>query len=303
MKQRFYIKSLLIALLVLLGGGGASAAEETITFSQKGYDNGELITTVNGSVIKIEFKKGSNSNGPKYYDSGTAVRAYGGNYFTVTASDNTITNIVLGFGSSDGSNAITTDVETYISGTWTGSSKSVTFTIGGTSGNRRIASITVTYTTETPSREEDPNNRFAVEEDNATIGVEYTMPEFTTSSDGAKSYTSSDTDVATINSSGVITLIKKGTTTITVTTAQTATYAQGSASYTLHVAKGNPVLSFAQETVTAYLGTNQAGPLLTNPGDGTVTYEISDPSIATIQSNGYIQPIAAGTATVTATTV
>lgn len=68
------------------------------------------------------------------------------------------------------------------------------------------------------------------------------------------------------------------------------------------MAKGTPVLSFAQETVTAYLGTDQNGPKLTNPGNGAVTYEISDPSIATIQTNGYIHPIAAGTATVTATT-
>lgn len=167
----------------------------------------------------------------------------------------------------------------------------------------REVTKTVTYNiTVTAPGEEDPNNSFAVEEDNATIGVPYTMPTFSTDSDGAKSYTSSNPDVATISSSGQITLIKEGTTTITVTTAQTATYAQGSASYILHVAKGTPALSFAQETVTVYLGTDQMGPALTNPGDGTASYTISDPEIATIQSNGYIQPKATGTATVTVTT-
>ncbi|MBR4925290.1 MAG: Ig-like domain-containing protein [Prevotella sp.] len=302
MKQKFYFKSLLIALFVLFGGGGISAAVETITFSEQGYTNQQTITTVTGTGITITFDKGTNSNAPKYYTSGTAIRAYGGNYFTVEANGKTITQIVLGFGSSDGSNAITTDVGTYSSGTWTGEANSVKFTIGGSSGNRRLASISVTYTTETPSGEENPNNSFAVEEDNATIGEPYTMPEFTTSSDGAKSYSSSNTDVATISSSGQITLKKYGETTITVSTAQTETYAQGSASYLLHVAKGTPVLSFAQETVTAYLGTNQNGPALTNPGDGTPTYTISDPEIATIQSNGYIQPKATGTASVTVTT-
>ena len=302
MKQKFYFKSLLIALFVLFGGGGISAAVETITFSEQGYTNQQTITTVTGTGITITFDKGTNSNAPKYYTSGTAIRAYGGNYFTVEANGKTITQIVLGFGSSDGSNAITTDVGTYSSGTWTGEANSVKFTIGGSSGNRRLASISVTYTTETPSGEENPNNSFAVEEDNATIGEPYTMPEFTTSSDGAKSYSSSNTDVATISSNGLITLKKAGTTEITVSTAQTETYAQGSASYLLHVAKGTPVLSFAQETVTAYLGTNQNGPALTNPGDGTPTYTISDPEIATIQSNGYIQPKATGTATVTVTT-
>ena len=51
------------------------------------------------------------------------------------------------FGSSDGSNTITTDVNTYSNGTWTGSATSVKFTIGGTSGNRRIKKIAVTYKT------------------------------------------------------------------------------------------------------------------------------------------------------------
>ncbi len=305
MKQFLHLKSLLIALLVLFGGGSVSAQEETetITFSEKRFSNGESVNKVYGTGITITFNKGTSSNTPTYYNTGSAVRVYGGGYFIVTANGNNITKIVIGFGSGDGSNTITTDVGTYSSdGTWTGNAESVKFTIGGTSGHRRIASIAVTYTTETPSGEENPNNSFAVEEDNATIGEPYTMPEFTTSSDGAKSYSSSDTDVATISSSGQITLIKEGTTEITVSTAQTATYAQGSASYLLHVAKGTPVLSFAQETVTAYLGTNQNGPALTNPGDGTPTYTISDPEIATIQSNGYIQPKAKGTATVTVTT-
>lgn len=175
-----------------------------------------------------------------------------------------------------------------------------TVTVSYTEGE---ITMTVTYKiTVTAPGEENPNNSFAVEEDNATIGEPYTMPEFTTSSDGAKSYSSSDTDVATISSNGLITLKKAGTTEITVSTAQTETYAQGSASYLLHVAKGTPVLSFASETVTAYLGTEQNGPALNNPGDGTKTYTISDPDIATIQSNGYIQPKTTGTATVTVTT-
>ena len=99
----------------------------------------------------------------------------------------------------------------------------------------------------------------------------------------------------------MITLLKAGKTTITVKTAQTAKYAEGYASYTLIVGKGTPVLSFASETFTIYLGTDKYGPELTNPSDIDVTYEISNPDIATIQSNGYIQPKTKGTATVTVT--
>ena len=96
--------------------------------------------------MSISFNKGSNSSAPKYYTTGEAIRAYGGNYFTVAAKQNhKISKIELSFASGEGSNAITTDVVTYSNGTWEGSASSVKFTIGGTSGHRRIAAIKVTY--------------------------------------------------------------------------------------------------------------------------------------------------------------
>ena len=163
--------------------------------------------------------------------------------------------------------------------------------------------FTITYVDETAGTgTEDPQNSFANATENAKVGVPYTVQKITTLSSGRKSYESSEETVATIDNNGSVTLKKAGETTITVTTAADDNYAEGSASYKLIVEKGTPGLSFAQETVTAYLGTDQNGPKLTNPGNGAVTYEISDPSIATIQTNGYIHPIAAGTATVTATT-
>lgn len=291
-------------MFVLFTGGGISAADktETIYFYQL-YENGDEVTTVEGTGITITFNKGTNSNAPKYFTTGSAIRAYGGNYFTVTANGNKITKIVIGFGSpGDGSNEITTDFVTYDNnGTWTGMANSVTFTIGGTSGNRRIASIAVTYVSEQGQGTLDPQNSFANATENARVGVPYTVQEITTLSTGRKSYASSDETVATIDGSGNVTLKKAGETTITVTTAADDNYKEGSASYKLIVAKGTPVLSFAQETVTAYLGTDQKGPELNNPGKIAVTYEISNPDIATIQSNGYIQPKATGTAIVTVT--
>ena len=109
-------------MFVLFAGGGISAETETIVFSEQGYQNKTLVSRVIGTNIQIDFYKGTNSsNGPTYYDSGTAVRAYGGNYFTVTAkaNGNNIKKIVIRFGSGDGSNEITTDVVTYDDGTWT----------------------------------------------------------------------------------------------------------------------------------------------------------------------------------------
>ena len=131
---------------MLFGVSSAWAAEETITFSEKGYSNAEAIESVSGTDFTITFDKGTNNNDPKYYTTGSAIRCYGGNTFTVS-STKTITKIVLTFASGEGSNAITTDPGTYQAkdGTWEGSASSIVFTIGGSTGHRRLASITVTY--------------------------------------------------------------------------------------------------------------------------------------------------------------
>ncbi len=150
MKKSFTI--LMTAALMLLSGLGwaQTRTEVTWTASEQGYTNGQEITDVTfDENVAATFAKGTNSNAPKYYTSGTAIRCYGGNYFTVS-SDYDLTQIVITFGSSDGSNAITTDCGTYENGTWTGAANSVTFTIGGTSGNRRIAGFAITYSAEAP---------------------------------------------------------------------------------------------------------------------------------------------------------
>ena len=122
------------------------ATTETITCANLGYSNGAAVTRVDGENFSIVWDKGTNNNAPKYYSTGSGIRAYGGNYFTIS-SEKTITKVVLTFGSGEDSNAITTNSGTYSNNTWTGSSNSITFTVGGSSGHRRIATIAVTYTT------------------------------------------------------------------------------------------------------------------------------------------------------------
>lgn len=119
----------------------------SVTFSELGFENAEAVAEVvldETTNTKITFDKGTNNNAPKYYNSGAAIRCYGGNTFTVS-SDVTMSEIDITFASGEGSNAITSDVGTYEAGVWTGSASSVTFTVGGTSGHRRLASMTVKF--------------------------------------------------------------------------------------------------------------------------------------------------------------
>ena len=149
MKQN--LRYSLLMLLLAVFNLGVFAADETIDFSQQGYSNQEEISSVSLTNCTITFNKGTNSNTPKYYSTGTAIRVYGGGYMTVSSTTKTIEKIELTFGSGDGSNAITTDVGTYDDGTWKGSASSVKFTVGGSTGNRRIMAVAVTYKAESQS--------------------------------------------------------------------------------------------------------------------------------------------------------
>lgn len=128
-------------------GGSSQPVEESLTFSTLGKANG---TSVEGEAIAIgtnstiTFNKGTNNNEPKYYDGGAAIRLYGGSNCVVSVASGEISQIEFTFGASDGSNSITASTGTYSDGTWTGSASSVTFTVGGTSGNRRFAGVAVT---------------------------------------------------------------------------------------------------------------------------------------------------------------
>lgn len=115
---------------------------ETIDLSQKGFEYQEVISVVEGNNFSISFNKGTNSTTPKYYND--SVRIYGGGYFTVS-SNYTIKTIEITFGDGDGSNTISSDAGSYANGVWRGSASSVKFTIGGTSGHRRIKAINVTF--------------------------------------------------------------------------------------------------------------------------------------------------------------
>lgn len=120
--------------------------ENTVTFiaSQFELDNAETISAIEKDSFTVVF----NSAASKYYDSGSAFRVYGGNTFTI-CGDKKIVSVSFVFAQYDGTNEFTTNTGTCNSttGAWSNSSgvNSLTYTVGGTSGHRKIQQIIVKY--------------------------------------------------------------------------------------------------------------------------------------------------------------
>lgn len=74
-------------------------------------------------------------------------------------------------------------------------------------------------------------------------GEDFAGNTLTTLTDGARTFTSSNNAVATVDSEGKVTIVGKGVTTITVETAETATYLESRASYKLFVIEGKGTLA------------------------------------------------------------
>jgi hypothetical protein len=149
------IFTLFVAALFLLAlpmrSMGQTRTEATITFADLGFENGEDVDGLTFNIddnVTVTFNKANGNNGPKYYNTGTAIRAYAGNTIVLAAETGMITGIVFTPGSGDGGNDVTSNTGTTDYPAWTGSTGEVIFTIGGTSGHRRVAAITVTYQTD-----------------------------------------------------------------------------------------------------------------------------------------------------------
>jgi|GEM_PF-5033316 len=138
--------------------GSSVEHNETIDTSEQGFSNGDVVETINSTSFSVTFDKGTNSNTPKYYNSSVtipAIRLYGGGTMKVSSTQ-TMTKVELGFGSGDGSNTISANSGSYSNGVWTGSASEVIFSVGGTSGNRRFATIKIYW--ETTSQEQTISN-------------------------------------------------------------------------------------------------------------------------------------------------
>jgi len=115
-------------------------------------------------------------------------------------------------------------------------------------------------------------------------------------------WTSSNTAVATVNTSGLVTAVSAGTATITVKTVdgnKTATSAITVAAIPVSSVAVSPT------STSLYAGNTQQLSATISPANATnknVTWSSSNNAIATVNSSGLVTAVSAGTATITATT-
>ena len=125
-----------------------------VDFSAQGWTNGENLDIVEFTAVErifniagvtLQFFKNSASYDPQYFTTGEAIRLYPKNQMKVSVpSDRKMTSINFTFSTTDeDNNTISPSVGSFNGATWTGNANSVTFTIGGDTGHRRISSIQV----------------------------------------------------------------------------------------------------------------------------------------------------------------
>lgn len=151
-------------------------------------------------------------------------------------------------------------------------------------------------------RLKDPGLSWAVDKFEATYDSSPEFPKISNPNNLNVTYSSSSPDVAYIFSNGNILIRGIGTTTITASSKSNGTFAAGSVSYILSVVKAVPELSWTEETCKVTIGADNSFPTLKNPDRMVISYTSSNPTVATISSDGVISLISSGTTTIMAST-
>ena len=212
----------------------------------------------NDGIFQFIAEKGASaSSQPTVNNSGNDVRVYANSTLTLKNVNNDNMTTVEFTVSKQGKKRLATmtvdngklDYEGTDKVIWTGKAPSFVLTVPDKSdlGTENKAAqfcfdaVSVTYETSGSSLL-DPECTFTEASVTGNIGQDFIAPEFKTVSDGSVTYTSSNADVATVDpSTGVVTLLAEGTTTIKATVAATETYAAGFAFYELTVINPNKI--------------------------------------------------------------
>lgn len=234
---------MLICVVVLCGGASYGQTKETYMFSQ--FTTSDKVT-MTGTYSTITLTKGK-SHQPAWNTKNSEARVYAGGSLIVD-SKKLITKIVYTFKNNSGTfGSVTPEGYNTSTQTWESStgSNTVTFKMGGTSGNYGFKKLEITYindgsskTSTTLSFGEGLNGKTY----NCIVGDAFVAPiaTLTPAVEGAEiTYSSDKPEVATVNAStGAVTLgTTAGTAVITASYAGNDKYEAAKASYTINLTK------------------------------------------------------------------
>ncbi len=265
------MKKFLLSLATLaLAATTAMATDVTVTMANCSITaSGLEFSFTTGTTPDFTFtcKKNSGSTSPTYNTNGKDLRIYAKGTLTIAAPEGVTLEAISFNISTAGKKRLTTitasegtmtqnGTPTFVTD-WAGSTNSVTFTVGDyttlgtdkgteqkpTAGQLDFDAVTITYS-ETASDKEHAGLQFPESSYTAILGQAFTAPTLTKATNAAVTYSSSDTNVATVNATtGEVTLVGAGTTTIKAEAPENDTYTAGSAQYTLTVVKGYNTLA------------------------------------------------------------
>jgi uncharacterized protein YjdB len=206
----------------------------------------------------------------------------GNGWYSYTFTNVTSTNLIFNDGTSQSADLSRNKTGWYMNTTWYDSNPGTVVAVTGVTLSPTTATLLVGATQQLTS----------------TVAP-------ATATNKTVSYASSNTAVATVNTSGLVTAVAAGSATITVTTqdgAKTATCA-----VTVN-ATNVAVTSVSLSPTSASLsvgGTQQLTPTIlpANATNKSVNYSSSNTAVATVNSSGLVTAVANGSATITVTTV
>ena len=333
---RVFLSSLVLALTSLFGGGNLLAQKVVFyeSFDDCASDGGNDGTWYNISKSATlttknkgwTFVKGNGANKCARFGSGSALGSAttpalsfeGVATLTFKAgawngkSENTTLKISIAAGSGSlGSSSVTLNK---------GSFETYTITITGASTDTKIkfegfqkdnsrffldeVKITQASSGDPTDKRTDPELAYSPSVCNATIGQTEGFPTLT-HADGVTgiTYSSSNPDVATVDTDGNVTLKGiEGTTTITASFPGNDDWKPGQASYTLKVSKPSANLAYSASSCHVVIGEAYTLPTLTyTEGVTGIVYSSSNTDVATVDAEGVVTLTGAvGTTTITA---